>query len=222
MTTGIDHTILKVLIGSQAHGLAGPASDSDSRSVFVLPTAAMFRLEHKFGSSSWTKGETDETAWEVGRFLFLATRCHPLILESFLAPVLFADDWGRDLRALFPAVWSPQSAFDSFVAYAENQRRKFLDKKDGRPDKYAAAYLRVLQNLCELLETGTFTVRIVETAVGEMVGRIKRGEYRPGEVIDFAEDLLRQAVRERDRCRHRQDLPAVESFLLGLRKAFLA
>ena len=221
MQVSSNHTILKVRVGSHAHGLADPSSDTDSRSVFVLPTEAMFSLEYRFGPTHWTKGEEDEAAWEVGRFLFLATRCHPLILETFLSPILSADDWGRELRTLLPAVWSPRLAFDSFMAYAGNQRKKFLDKKNGRPDKYAAAYLRVLHNLCELLDTGTFTVRIVDTSAGNMIGRVKRGDCRAGEIIDFGEELIQEAARRLDRCRHQADLSKVDAYLVRLRKAFL-
>jgi len=221
MQASNNHTILKVRVGSQAHGLADSASDADSRSVFVLPTKAMFGLDYRFGPSHWTKGEEDECAWEVGRFLFLATRCHPLILETFLAPILTADDWGRELRALLPAVWSPRVAFESFMAYAGNQRKKFLDKKNGRPEKYAATYLRVLHNLCELLDAGTFTVRIVETNAGKMIARVKRGDCRAGEIIDFGEDLIQEATRRLDRCQHQPELSKVDDYLVRLRKAFL-
>src|SRR6476646_4519960 len=36
------HTILRVLVGSHAHGLASPLSDRDYRRVYVIPTANMF------------------------------------------------------------------------------------------------------------------------------------------------------------------------------------
>ena len=43
-TTSADSCILKVVVGSHAHGLAGPESDKDFRSVFILPTAELFRV----------------------------------------------------------------------------------------------------------------------------------------------------------------------------------
>jgi len=215
------HTILKVQVGSQAHGLAGPSSDADNRSVFVVPTAEMFRLGFAYEPVRWSKGQEDEAAWEVGRFLFLALQCHPLILETFLAPVLWADTWGRELRSLFPAVWSPQRAYDSFVGYGRNQRTKLLDKKDGRPEKYAAAYLRVLHNLCELLETGAFTVRIADTSVGATIAQAKNGGLRTGEIIDLAEAWTQEAARRLAHCRHRADPDRADEFLIRLRTAFL-
>jgi predicted nucleotidyltransferase len=214
-------TILKVLVGSQAHGLTAPGSDADYRSVFVIPTEALFRLEYRPPASRWSKGNGDETAWEIGPFLSLAVQCHPLVLETFLAPVVAADEWGIALRSLFPAVWEPKRAYDAFVGYAMNQRTKCLEKKDGRPEKYAAACVRVLYNLCELLETGTFTVRIADAPIGKTIARLKNGECRTGEVIDLAEQWTHEAEQRLDRCAHQADRPAVNAYLVKIRTAFL-
>ncbi|RMH08183.1 MAG: hypothetical protein D6704_03525 [Nitrospirae bacterium] len=213
--------ILKVLVGSHAHGLARPESDQDFRSVFILPTEAFFHLDFKYPTMSWRHNTGDETAWEIAQFLSLALQCHPLILETFLAPVIVATQWGMELRRLFPAVWSPEKAYTSFLGYAVNQRTKFLEKKDGRPAKYAIAYLRVLANLCELLERRTFTIRIRETSLGDTLARIQAGAYRPGEVIDLGEDLTLKATALLPHCTHSPDRDAVDAFLVRVRRAFL-
>lgn len=67
-------------------------------------------------------------------FLTVAVQGHPLILETFLAPVEEATEWGHRLRSLFPDVWSANHAFESFVNYAHNQRQKFLEKKTDAPE----------------------------------------------------------------------------------------
>jgi len=214
-------TILKVLVGSQAHGLAAPGSDADYRSVFVIPTEALFRLEYKPPVSRWSKGDGDETAWEIGPFLSLAVQCHPLVLETLLAPVVAADEWGTSLRALLPALWEPRRAFESFTGYAVNQRTKCLEKKDARPEKYAAACIRVLYNLCELLETGSFTVRIADTPIGGTIARLKDGNFHTGEVIDLAERWTQEAEKRMSRCTHQSDRQAVDEYLIRIRTAFL-
>ena len=215
------HAILKVLVGSQAHGLPSPVSDQDFRGVYVIPTETIFRLDFKYPKSSWQKENGDETSWEVGEFLSLAIQSHPLILETFLAPVVTKDEWGSELLSLFRFVWTPQKAFEAFTNYAANQRTKFLEKKDERPAKYAAAYIRVLYNLCDLLGTGTFTVRIRETAIGEKMAQIKDGVYRIGEIIDLGEELTHQAAQQLPHCGQKSDFQTVERFLVRIRKAFL-
>ena len=215
------HTILKVLVGSHAHGLATEESDQDFRRVFVIPTEEIFRLDFKYPATSWTKEGGDEAAWEIGQFLSLAVQSHPLILETFLAPVLALDQWGEELRGLFLAVWSPRKAYDAFTGYANNQRTKFLEKKDGRPAKYAAAYIRVLGNLCELLETDTFTIRVCDLPLGQTVGRIKHGDYRVGEVIQLGEELTQKAADHVSHCQHQSNVAVVDQYLIRLRRAFL-
>ena len=218
---GSEHTILKVLIGSQAHGLAGPESDADYRSVNVIPTAEMLALGFRPPGARMKKGDADETAWEVGPFLELAVQCHPLILEVFVAPGVAMDHWGEELRSLLPAVWEPQQAYKAYLGYAHNQRRKFLDKKDGRPAKYAIAYLRSVYSLHELLNRGTFTMRVIDTPIGKTLADIKDGRYRVGEVIDLAEYWTEEAKTCLGRCHHQPDRKVANEFLLRLRKAFL-
>jgi predicted nucleotidyltransferase len=214
-------TILKVLVGSLAHGLASDDSDRDYRRVFVIPTEDIFHVGFKYPAIRWTQSGGDETAWEIGHFLLLATQAHPLILETLVAPVISSGTWGEQLRALMPAMWSPQQAFDAFTNYANNQRTKLLDKKDGRPAKYAAAYIRVLYNLCELLNSGTFQIRIADTPVGERLARIKHGEYRLGEVMEWGEELTQQAQQLTARRRDESDLSRINAFLVAIRRAFL-
>lgn len=215
------HTILKVLVGSHAHGLAGPDSDRDYRRVYVMPTVDMFRLGFKPPRTRWAQSGDDETAWEIGPFLSLAIQCHPLVLETLVAPVTSLDRWGTELRDLFPAIWHPQRAYDAFIGYGLNQRTKFLEKKDGRPAKYAATYIRTLYHLCELLETGTFTFRIADVPIGKTIAALKDGMFRTGEVIDLAEHWTEEAARRLAQCRHRSDPAAVDEFLIRIRKAFL-
>ncbi len=108
------HTsILRVLVGSHAHGLAGPESDKDFRSVFVLPTHTMFRVGFKYQGTRMMKEGEDETAWEIGQFLLLAQQGHPLVLETFMAPVVEMDPWGAELRNLFPHLWSARERLSS-------------------------------------------------------------------------------------------------------------
>lgn len=214
-------SILKVLVGSHAHGLADPESDEDFRSVFVIPTTDIFRVGFKYQGTRMMKEGEDETAWEVGHFLFLALQGHPLVLETLLAPVVVMDVWGAELRQLFPHLWSARNVYDSFMNYCENQRKKMLEKKDGRPAKYAATYLRVLFNLCELLERGTFTIRIAETPIGDSVRKIKQGDYRLGEVIDMGEYWTGEATRRLITCRRQSRPDLADDFLIMLRTAYV-
>ncbi len=180
--------LLWTIVGSKAHGLASPSSDTDYRGVFIVPTIEFFKIGgDDIQHTSWIESQEDNTSWEVGKFLFMATKCNPTVLEVFLAPMIVRtsdiDPNGRlnvlatELRELFPFVWNTNDVYHAFVGYGINQRKKFFEDKDKRAPKYATAYLRVLYNACELLETGAFLVDMTNTPVFETLKRFKAGNF---------------------------------------------
>lgn len=223
-------TILKVLVGSRSHGLHNVDSDYDYRGVFVSPTNEILKLGAKYKSSSWFEGKEDQTMYEIGHFLHLATKCNPSILEVFKAPkqpivytkseIQAIEPWGYKLRNLFPYVWNPIGVFEAFRGYAHNQRKKMFDKKDGRQAKFAVAYLRTLINLCDLLRTSDFSVEIKDEEIKQDLLKIKSGDFKPGEVVDLAEALIEEAQILRNNCNHEPDIDKVNQFLLDIRKEF--
>ena len=176
-------TILKVLVGSRSHGLHNVDSDYDYRGVFVSSTSEMHKLGAKIKNNSWFEGKEDQTMYEIGHFLHLATKCNPSILEVFKAPkqpiaytkddIQKTDIWGIKLIDLFPYVWNPISAFEAFKGYSKNQRDKMHEKKDNKEAKFAVAYLRTLINLCDLLRTGDFSIEVKDPDVRADLKRIK-------------------------------------------------
>lgn len=212
--------ILKVIVGSQAHGLATPESDFDYRGVFLEPTTEILKLGGHVTNTKWIEGKEDNTSWELSHFLHLATKCNPTILEVFLAPTVGPyPSEGEELRSLFKHVWNSKAVRDAFVGYGMNQRKKFLEDKDSRPSKYAAAYARTLFNAWELLTTGRFNVRIADTEVGHVVRAFKNGDYTYGEVIDFCREWERMVDQAyKDNPKKETNLEPINEFLLKIRK----
>jgi predicted nucleotidyltransferase len=235
-------TILKTIVGSHAHGLATPESDYDYRGVFVLPTKEILKIGGDRQKTNWNEGEEDSTSWEIGHFLSLSLQSNPTILETYLAPRIEnpllpgmpyplnhenlttmqrLDYWGDRLRELFPYVWSSRRVRDAFIGYGLNQRKKFLENKDKRQPKYAAAFLRTLYNAYELLTTGTFTVKIADTYIGQTVKRYKKGDFTIGEVVDVCHYWIEQVDEAYEKSpEHHADIDKVNNFLLDVRKAF--
>lgn len=176
-------TLLKVIVGSQAHGLATAESDFDYRGVFVVPTEDILTIGAKPDQTSLIEGKDDDTSWEIGKFLTMATKCNPTVLETFLSPEKESGEWGCQIWELFPHVWNSNDVKNAFIGYGLNQRKKFFDNQDHRAPKYATAYLRTLYNAWELLSTGTFSVNLRATPVYELRKRFKAGDYQVGEVI---------------------------------------
>lgn len=224
-------TMLKVIVGSRAHGLAGPESDFDYRGVFLHPTSHILSLGAKPKQTAWVEGvpipdyvqdtasgKIDDTAWELGHFLHLATHCNPTILEVFAAPVESATEDGERMRALFPYIWQPQGVKDAFVGYGLNQRKKFLDGKDVRPHKYAVAYLRVLYQASVLLTEGRLPVLMIGSPVYDTLKRWRAKDYTVGEVVETCLEWERRVRLAAPVCKQKQDLGPVNDFLLDVRR----
>jgi len=214
-------SILKVLVGSRAHGLNDKNSDYDYRGVFVVPTDDLFKIGNTKKNTSWVEGKVDDTSWEVSHFLKLAVKCNPSVLEVFLAPEVSVTQDGKELIALFPYVWNSVDVMNAFIGYGHNQRKKFLEKKDGRPDKFAVAYIRTLRNAYQLLTTGTFDVEVKDSMLKECLLRYKKGIYRIGEIIDYAE-RLENKVREAYLANSKKetDIDKINQYLINLRRKY--
>lgn len=239
--------ILKSLVGSKAHGLDAPESDTDIRGIFSLPTSEILSLGYKEKSTDWVEGEKiDSTSYEIRHFLNLAMHSNPSILEVLRGPIVETTEWGQELKSLFPCLWTSKNVLDAFRGYSLNQRKKFIEDKE-RPNKFAVAYLRVLLLGIELLRNGTMTVNVAEqealpcmdgatirsipstifkagswdvpTNASVLMG-VKRGVYSKGSIIDLAvylEEILVGAYNANPN--HVNDQDQINAFLLKVRKA---
>jgi len=223
--------ILKVLVGSRAHGLADEDSDHDYRGVYVNATTDILSIGHKYRGNHWVEGEDeDQTAYEIGHFLKLATKCNPSALEVFKAPVQQTNPKGTgekhfpvlgdELQELFPYIWNPKDVFNAFVGYSSNQRKKMINKKDDRGPKFACAYIRTLVQLHDLLSYGTFDLKVKEGKYKDLLVEIRKGNYKPGQLLDIAEELIEECKVLRDECNQEPDLDKVHKFLMKVRKQY--
>ena len=212
--------ILKVLVGSQAHGLADEDSDHDFRGVYVNRTSDILRLGPAPKDASWIeKAEgADDTAWELRKFLDLSLQCNPTLLECYFAPVVDANAWGLELRSLFPCVWSAERVRAAFVGYAINQRKKMLDDKDGKARKYAAACIRAVIQAENLLRSGVLPVSMLSHPLCPLLRKIRRSTFSPGEVVDIFESMRDQI--DAISCEHIPDVEPINDFLLRVRKGY--
>ena len=205
--------IIKVLVGSRAHGLNTADSDFDYRSVYVMPLdeIAGFELAEGKPKGKWSLGDgQDNTAYEIGHFLKLACKSNPSILEVFQAHIVESTElalpkwpnklvfrkWDKkattlteDLRGLFPHVWSSAGVRGAFGGYSRNQRRKMLDDLSGeRFGKYATAAVRTFLIGIQLLREGTFALEVPAIWRNTLTD-IKDGHMTAGAIFDILQDL---------------------------------
>jgi len=215
--------LFKCLVGSRAHGLNDETSDYDYRGVFAVPTTRILGLGANPKTTHWIEGDVDDTSWEIGHFLHLATKCNPTILEAFCSPLKSTTKAGDMVRALFPHVWNSRGVFDAFRGYSMNQRKKFLDDKDGRAWKFAVAYIRTLWQGTHLLYHGVLPINVqeVEPVMHQMLRAIRNQEMTRGQVLDLATKLERDiATAYEENSDKETNLEAVNEALLYIRRIY--
>jgi hypothetical protein len=220
-------TILKVLVGSRAHGLNREDSDYDYRGVFVEPTSKILSINGDPRNTSWVEGDEDNTQYEIGNFLHLATKCNPSILEVLVAPFHGEEttEEGHELRKLFDVIWEPKRVVDAFCGYSKNQEKKFLVGREGRPQKFCVAYIRSLWMAKTLLTTGKLPIEVSEELRPTLLRWKNAQDVTPemvGEVMSMAarlKDELTAAYEAFPDKGKKCDMDAVNSFLLKVRKA---
>ncbi|MEV4335216.1 nucleotidyltransferase domain-containing protein [Streptomyces sp. NPDC049597] len=214
-----DHTIYSCVMGSRAFGLATESSDTDRRGVFLAPTAMYWRFTKP---PTHVEGPAEEQfSWELERFLELALRANPNILECLHSPLVeHADDTGRELLSLRGAFLS-RRAHETFVRYADGQRRKLEAdvRQYGAPRwKHAMHLLRLLTSCRDLLRTGEL---VIDVGAGrERLLEVKRGEV-PWERV---ESWMTRLSEEAESAARTTPLPTepdrarVEDFLVRVRR----
>jgi hypothetical protein len=81
-----DYVIYRCVVGSRAYGLGDAASDTDRRGIYLPPAVLHWslygtpeQLEHR---------ETEECYWELQKFLILALKANPNVLECLYTPLV--------------------------------------------------------------------------------------------------------------------------------------
>lgn len=81
-----EHVILRVVIGSRAYGLDEPGSDTDRRGIYLAPADRLWSL---FGVPEQVENDaTQECYWELQKFLVMALKANPNVLECLWSPLV--------------------------------------------------------------------------------------------------------------------------------------
>lgn len=207
------------MIGSRSHKLHTETSDFDHRGVFVVNTDDYFTIGMKVKGNDWVEGEVDNTSWELQKFLLMATKCNPTILEVFKGPIIESTQEGKEMLKLFPHVWNSNDVKNAFLGYSTNQQKKFLQKKDNKPHKFLVAYLRVLWQGQQLLSTGDFTLDATEFEHYELLKEWKLGKFDTAKALAIClewEDKLKEAFEKNPD--KQTNLEPVNKFIIKIRK----
>jgi uncharacterized protein len=157
--------IYRCQVGSRAFGLANDDSDDDLRGIYLPPARrhwSLFKLPEQLEFADESK---DEVYWELEKFLKLALKANPNILETLWTPlVLHADEAAQRLRGMREAFLS-RHLYKTYSGYVLSQFRRMARahaKTGTYKAKHAMHLIRLLYSGIEALNTGAIRIDVAE------------------------------------------------------------
>lgn len=217
--------VLQATVGSRLYRLDTPASDVDTRGIFVVPTSDVFRI-NKYVEEIQIDGQ-DTVYWEVEKFLKLAGNGNPNILD-----LLFSDvdidaysQFGSELLTNNRKFLS-KKIFHTFGGYAQGQLKKFEKslRDDTVPDwKNAMHLIRLYVMGIDCLQTGYLNPNMEYLGQRELLLEIRSGVWELGWLMDLVASLEKelQEAYKLTNLPDDADWEWIDNFLEKVRRAYL-
>lgn len=164
--------LLSGIVGSTAYGLAREGSDIDRLGVFAAPTVEVAGLDWHRDDETRVNTKPDSTMHELGKYVRLALKCNPTIVELMWLPSELIERvhpfFGLRLIGLKDAFLSEPAVRSAYGGYARQQADRLRRRGDGsfsadtrkRTAKHARHLLRLLRQGRQLLATGRLDIRV--------------------------------------------------------------
>ncbi len=218
-----DRVIFRCVVGSRAFGLDTEHSDTDRRGIYLPPADCHWSL---YGVPEQLENDvTQEAYWELQKFLVMALKANPNVLECLYSPLIeFQTPLAAELLAMKECFLS-QLVYQTFNGYVMSQFKKLSGDLRNRGQikwKHVMHLLRLLWSGITVLESGYVPVRVEEHR--DTLLAIKRGEWSWDEVERWRAALHQQfnAAVGITQLPERPDYERANAFLLKARRAALA
>lgn len=213
-----DTVIYRCVVGSRAYGLDTSASDTDIRGIYLPPAEAHWSL---YGiPEQLENSETQECYWELQKFLVLALKANPNVLECLYTPLMqeanaIAQEL-LDIREIFLS----QLVYQTYNGYVLSQFKKMeqdLRTKGTIRWKHAMHLIRLLLSGIAVLKDGFVSVRI--EGYRDQLLAVRNQELPWEEVNAWRLDLQQQFDRAfaNTRLPERPDYGKANAFLIRAR-----
>ncbi|GAB5402666.1 MAG: nucleotidyltransferase domain-containing protein [Aureliella sp.] len=176
MNSGLyERVIFRCVIGSRAYGLEDEGSDTDRRGVYLPPAHMHWSL---LGVPEQIENEeTQECYWELQKFLVLALKANPNVLECLYSPIVETlTPLGEELIGMRGAFLS-KLVFQTYSGYVASQFKKMQGdlRNHGRIKwKHVMHLIRLLMSGIHVLRSGEISVDVGPNR--DRLLAIKRGE----------------------------------------------
>jgi predicted nucleotidyltransferase len=208
-------------IGSKAFGLSHESSDDDFRGIFLPPATVHWSLYDLPQQLEFNDGKDDEVYWELEKFLRLALKANPNILETLWTPiVLEADTVAKKLRDIRTAFLS-KHLYKTYSGYALSQFRRMRNsfQKTGKfKHKHAMHLIRLLHSGTEALRSGEIMIDV--SGFRSELLDIRNGHFSFEQVEAKAKELEREfeTAFEKTTLPEQPDFEKVNQFLIEARQ----
>jgi len=175
------YVIYRCVIGSRAYGLDEPDSDTDYRGIYLPPADLLWSLESV--PEQLESDATQEVYFELRKFLTLALKANPNVLECLYTPLVeHATPLARELLDM-RSIFLSRLAYQTYGAYVTSQFRKLgaeLRTTGQVKWKHVMHLLRLLLSGITLLKEADVPVHVGEHR--ERLLAIRRGQVPWSEV----------------------------------------
>ena len=215
-----EYVIYRVIVGSRAYGLEHAESDTDWRGIYLPPADlhwSMFGVPEQIENK-----DTEECYWELQKFLVLALKANPNILECLYSPLIetitpLAQEL-LDMREIFLS----KLVYQTYNGYVMSQFKKLEQDLRARGEikwKHAMHLIRLLLSGVTVLREGYVPMRVDEHR-DELLA-IRRGELS-WYAVNARRLLLHKefdAALATTKLPERPDYERANAFLLRARRA---
>jgi uncharacterized protein len=217
-----DYVIYRCVVGSRAYGLDEEGSDTDKRGFYLPPADLHWSLG---GVPEQLEDKANEECyWEIQKFLTLALKANPNVLECLYTPLVeTATPLARELLGI-RAIFLSQLIYQTYNGYVMSQFRRL--EQDIRTSgsikwKHAMHLVRLLLSAITVLREGFVPVRVAEHR--DHLLAIRRGELSWEEVDAWRLSLHKQfdAAFTTTRLPKEPDYEQANAFLLRARRSMV-
>ncbi len=225
---GINHddlypyVIYRCVVGSRAYGLDTDDSDTDRRGIYLAPAELQWSLD---GAPEQLEREaTQETYWELQKFLMMALKANPNVLECLYTPLVeTATPLAQELIAMRDSFLS-RFVYQTYNGYVLSQFKKLeqdLKNKGELRWKHAMHLIRLLLSGITVLREGFVLVGV--DSERERLLAIKRAEVPWADVNAWRLSLHREFDRAYSETRlpERPDYERADAFLIKARRSMV-
>lgn len=179
-----DFIIYRCVVGSRAFGLDDENSDVDYRGIYLPPAELHWSL---YGVPEQLENkEREECFWELQKFMILALKANPNILECLHTPLVeYQNEIAAELLSIRHIFFS-KLVYQTYNGYVMSQFKKLEQDLRTRGEirwKHAMHLIRLILQGIEILRSGELNVRVANHR-DELLS-IKRGVMSWEEVNDW-------------------------------------